>query len=246
MAEATVPHRPEADQVRRGLGGRTWTELAERRRSLVLVLPLGSLEQHGPHLPLDTDTTVAQAIAERLADVEEDLVVAPALAYGASGEHADFAGTLSIGHVALADTVVELVRSARPAFDGVMVLSAHGGNAAALAAAERRACAEGDRLLIVQAKVRGGDAHAGRTETSLLLALAPESVRPFGGVRGRTEPLGDLSHQLRAEGVRAVSPNGVLGDPSGASAEEGWEILDALVDDARQALAHWRVTRRAR
>ena len=63
-----------------------------------MALPLGSLEQHGPHLPLDTDTRIAGAVAAGLAERLEWVAVAPALAYGASGEHADFPGTLLVGH----------------------------------------------------------------------------------------------------------------------------------------------------
>jgi creatinine amidohydrolase len=70
------------------------------------------------------------------------------------------------------------------------------------------------------------DAHAGRAETSLMLALAPERVRLAQARRGATEPLGELLPQLVAGGVRQVSPNGVLGDPTGASAREGRGLLD--------------------
>ena len=115
----------------RDLGARTWTEVGSARRELILAVPLGSCEQHGAHLPLDTDTRIAVALADRLARERADVVVAPALAYGASGEHADFAGTLSIGLDGLALVVVELVRSA-DAFAGVVVVNAHGGNMHAL------------------------------------------------------------------------------------------------------------------
>src|SRR3712207_8629966 len=72
----------------------------------LLVVPLGATEQHGPHLPLGTDTVIASALAASL-----DAVVAPALPYGSSGEHAGFPGTLSIGREALVHVLVELVRS---------------------------------------------------------------------------------------------------------------------------------------
>lgn len=72
----------------------------------------------------------------------------------------------------------------------------------------------GRRLLVHHLDVRGGDAHAGRTETSLLLHLAPEAVRLDLAEKGATEPLPALMPRLRAGGVRAVSPNGVLGDPA--------------------------------
>ena len=222
------------------LAGATWPQVEATGARTVLALPLGSLEQHGPHLPLDTDTRIAVALATGLAARCAGVTVAPALSYGASGEHAGFPGTLLVGHAVLADLVVELVRSARRSFAGVVLVSAHGGNEEALAAVERRSAAEGDDVLVWRAVPAGADAHAGRTETSLLLALDPSAVRLELAEPGCTEPLGTLLPRLRAEGVRPVSSNGVLGDPTGASAEEGLELLDALVSDlAARVSSHW-------
>ena len=95
------------------LGGATWPEVAATGGSCLLAVPVGSLEQHGPHLPLNTDTRIAVELATRLAVARRDVVVAPAVAYGASGEHAAFPGTLLINHGVLADLLLELVRSAR-------------------------------------------------------------------------------------------------------------------------------------
>ena len=80
------------------LAGATWPQVEASGGRTVLAVPLGSLEQHGPHLPLDTDTRIATAVAAGLATRRRDVTVAPALAYGASGEHADFPGTLLVGH----------------------------------------------------------------------------------------------------------------------------------------------------
>jgi creatinine amidohydrolase len=84
----------------------------------------------------------------------------------------------------------------------------------------------------------GGDAHAGRTETSVMLALRPESVRLGDAAPGNARRLLDLMPALRAGGVAAVSPNGILGDPTGASAEEGRALLSAAVDDLAGSIAH--------
>jgi creatinine amidohydrolase len=197
---------------------------------VTLIVPLGATEQHGPHLPLGTDTAVALAVCDRLAARRADVVVAPALPYGSSGEHAGFAGTLSIGQEVLERVVVELVRSA-DAFPAVVLVSGHGGNAEPLARAVAVLRGEGRRVVAWSPRIPGGDAHAGRTETSLLLALDPAVVRLDRAVPGVTEPLPALIDALRAGGVRAVSLNGVLGDPSGASAAEGEQILDSLVTD---------------
>jgi creatinine amidohydrolase len=222
------------------LGGATWLEVAATAGDCVLAVPVGSLEQHGPHLPLDTDTRIAVELAARLSRSRSDVVVAPAVAYGASGEHAAFPGTLLINHAVLADLLVELVRSARDAFAGVALICAHGGNHDALALVRERCRADGDPVLVWAAGVRGGDAHAGRTETSLMLAIDPEAVRTELAVAGPTEPLEVLLPRLRAEGVRPVSSNGVLGDPRGASAAEGESMLAAMTTELADALeARW-------
>jgi creatinine amidohydrolase len=214
-----------------------WTQVEARAGGVLLAVPLGSLEQHGPHLPLDTDTRIAEALARALPSRRPDVAVAPPVAYGASGEHAAFPGTLLVGHEPLAALLVELVRSARAAFRGVVLVNAHGGNEEALASAARRCAAEGDDVLVWRAAVPGGDAHAGRTETSLLLAIDPAVVRLELAEPGCTEPIDRLLPRLRAEGVRPVSSNGVLGDPTGASAEEGRVVFDALVDDLTASVA---------
>ena len=82
----------------------------------------------------------------------------------------------------------------------------------------------------------GGDAHAGRTETSLLLALFPDAVHLERAEPGNRRPLAELWPALRAGGVAAVSANGVLGDPTGATAAEGRRLFDRLVSDLEAAL----------
>jgi mycofactocin precursor peptide peptidase len=222
------------------LAGATWPQVEASAGCSLLAIPLGSTEQHGPHLPLDTDTRIAAGVAGGLAAGRPDVVVAPPLSYGASGEHAGFPGTLLVGHGVLADVLTELVRSSRGAFRGVVLVCAHGGNQEALAAVRRRSAAEGDDVLAWTVAPAGGDAHAGRTETSLMLALDPEAVRLDAAVAGCTEPLDALLPRLRAVGVRPVSSNGVLGDPAGASAEEGRSLLSSLVSDLAGAVsARW-------
>ncbi len=210
------------------LGAAAWPDL-ERTGPLVLIVPLGATEQHGPHLPLETDTLIAVAVAEAVGAARDDVAVAPALPYGSSGEHAGFPGTLSLGQEVLELALVELVRSA-DRFDAVVLASWHGGNAEPLARAVARLRAEGRRVVAWDPQPGAADLHAGRTETSLVLALAPERVGPARPV-GVVEPLEALLPQLRARGVRAVSPNGVLGDATGAGPEEGRAIFARLVDD---------------
>jgi mycofactocin precursor peptide peptidase len=215
-----------------GLGERTWTEVGARPPAVLLV-PLGSTEQHGPHLPLDTDTRIAVAWAEALAAGRDDAVVAPALAFGSSGEHEGFPGTVSIGQEALELVVVELVRSATRWSAEVVLVCGHGGNLEPVRRAVQRLRGEGRAVHALFPRLPG-DAHAGRTETSLLLHLAPHLVRRHAAAAGCTAPIGELIGRLRHEGLAAVAPNGVLGDPAGASAEEGRRLLARL---AQQAVA---------
>jgi mycofactocin system creatininase family protein len=222
-----------------GLGGMTSAEAGARAAAgALLAVPVGSTEQHGPHLPLATDTDLAVALGGRLAAARPGVVVAPALAYGSSGEHQEFPGTLSIGQETLELVLVELVRSATVTFGSVLLVSTHGGNAAVVRRAGRRLRAESRDVRAWQATWRG-DAHAGRTETSLQLALDPARVRAGRAEPGNTRPLGELMPAILAGSVRAVSPNGVLGDPAGASAAEGAALLDELTAGLLAAVAGW-------
>jgi mycofactocin precursor peptide peptidase len=200
--------------------------------SLVLV-PVGSIEQHGPHLPLDTDAVIAEAVAHRVADRldRRDVLVAPPVLYGASGEHQMFAGTASIGSEALSMLLIELTRSMRTWARDVVFVNAHGGNTTALTRAVSLLVGDGHSVGWVPCIAEGADAHAGVTETSLMLHLRPADVRLDRAEAGNTTPVGDLLPALVAGGVGAVSPNGVLGDPAGASPTQGEHLLDLLTDD---------------
>ncbi len=227
------------------LGPLTTVELGGR--APLLLVPLGSTEQHGPHLPLDTDTRLAVALAEatatRLAESGVDTVVAPALPYGASGEHAGFAGTLSIGQAALEAVLVEMARSADD-FATVVFVCGHGGNFEPLQRAVAILEAEQRSALAWFPDVPGGDAHAGDTETSLMMHVAPELVRTSELAPGETAPLPELMGRLRRQGIAAVSPSGVLGDPTGASPDRGRQLFEVLVADLVTAIAeHGRAAR---
>jgi mycofactocin system creatininase family protein len=225
--------------VSRPLGRCTSPRAAELAGDgVLLAVPVGSTEQHGPHLPLSQDTDLAVALCGRLAGLRPDVVVAPPLAYGASGEHEGFAGTLSIGCEALELVVVELCRSATATFEAVVLVSTHGGNAGPVGRARRRLEGEGRRVLVWSPRWEG-DAHAGRVETSLALALHPELVDLDRAEAGDRRPLAELLPLLRERSVRAVSPNGVLGDPAGASAAEGRRLLEDLAGDLAATVASW-------
>jgi creatinine amidohydrolase len=222
----------------RSLADAVWPDLTHRP---LLVVPLGSVEQHGHHLPVATDTVVACAVAEAAVGELAGALLAPALAYGASGEHEGFPGTISLGTEALTGLLVEYGRSACRWASRVLLVNGHGGNHEALAAAGGVLRREDRDVAWFPCGVPGGDAHAGRTETSLMLHVEPEGVLGERAVAGETRPIGELMPRLRREGVRPVSPTGVLGDPAGASAAEGKTLLEGLVDRLLTAVGSWDV-----
>jgi mycofactocin system creatininase family protein len=224
--------------VTRALADLTWPDAEDCAADSVLAVPVGATEQHGPHLPLCTDTEIAVAIVTDLARARPVVVAAPPLAYGSSGEHAGFAGTLSIGQPALELLLVELCRSACATFARILLVSTHGGNVQPVQRAVRRLRGE-CRDVRAWGPRWPGDAHAGRTETSIMLALAPGQVRPGEARAGQRAPIADLLPRLRANGVRAVSDNGVLGDPTGAHADEGRALLQAATRDLATMLDAW-------
>lgn len=224
---------------------RPWPEVG----SPVVLVPVGSTEQHGPHLPVDTDAVIAQAVAEQLAHGlmadGVDTVVAPRVNYGASGEHAGFPGTISVGHEALELLLVEYGRSACEWAQRLLFVNGHGGNVASLSRAVLRLIDEGREVAWIPCANGYGlpgpeeDAHAGWTETSLMLHIAPDQVRMAQAEPGVTAPLEEILPALIAGGVRAVSPNGVLGDPTGAAAVHGAELLSAVTQEAHRRFTAW-------
>jgi creatinine amidohydrolase len=214
-----------------------WTSLDHAAERL-LVVPVGATEQHGPHLPFTTDTDIALALAEALDRQRGDVVVAPAIALGSSGEHQAFPGTLSIGAEATELLLVELGRSATETFRRVLLVSTHGGNAGPVAAAVSRLRDEG-RDVRAWFPRWDGDAHAGHVETSVMLALAPDRVAWDAAVRGETAPIGGLLPELRRSGVRAISPSGVLGDARTATAGAGRSLLRRASADLLALVAAW-------
>lgn len=230
---------------RRSLAGRTWPEVGEAQ---LLVVPVGSCEQHGPHLPLDTDLRIATELCERLVADRPDAMVGPPIAIGASGEHESFPGTLSIGTPALEAVVVELGRSALPPpgssrprpFRAVLFVNGHGGNIEALARSTALLVAEGRDVAVWHPRVPGGDSHAGRTETSMMLHLEPDAVRVDRLEVGSTARWREIGETVMAEGLAAVTANGILGDPTDGDAAHGAEVFTTLTDELRAfAASRW-------
>lgn len=221
----------------RSLGSAAWTEIG----SPIVLIPVGSTEQHGPHLPLDTDTQIAVALAHSVGLTDVELFIGPALTITASGEHDGFPGTLSIGAEVMADVVIEMVRSAGWAASVVLV-NGHGGNHRAVTAAVETLTAEGRRVSAwwpsdvadLTGVPAGNDLHAGLVETSVMMRLDPDSVRSDAITPGTSVDI----DALRADGVALHSPSGVIGDPTGATAELGEAILARWTTSLERQIAH--------
>jgi mycofactocin system creatininase family protein len=213
--------------------GLAWPGVAERAEAgALLAVPLGSTEQQGPHLPLSTDADFAVALCERLAAARGDV-----LTYGSSGEHADFPGTPSIGQAALESLIVELGRSAARTLTRLLLFSAH-GNAGPVTRAAGRPRAESRDVHVYMPRWED-DPQAGRPEASMMLALAPARVRMHLAAPGGIRPLAQIWPLLRAEGLHAVNAAGILGDPTGASHNEGAALLDTLAAQRFREVDAW-------
>ena len=246
------------DTPSRRLADLTWCEIEKRIASgaRTAVVPLGAIEQHGPHLPLEVDALVADALGERFCARVPEALLAPTLAFGCSIEHLGFAGTLSIEPATLALVIGDLVASlASHGFEHVVVFSAHGGNDAILAESANalRERASPAAITVVHgidrvsqiwqaASAREGVSsmesghHAGEYETSIISALRPEAVR-WSELRAGTDGNVPDPQVLFYPSLRPNAPDGVVGDPRGASADRAERYLaawtDLLVDEYR-------------
>jgi creatinine amidohydrolase len=212
-----------------------------------VVIAFGATEQHGPHLPLATDALIgdhlARLVAERL-----DAFLAPTVRVGCSEHHLEFPGTLSISESTFHGVVADLVRSlARGGFGRIVLLPTHGGNFGPLAAAleklgpvegvDIRALTDVSALLAIArvgADEHGvplgeGGLHAGEWETSMLIAIDPDLVHLDRGEPGYTGDLEAAIGAIFGDGVHALAQNGVIGDPTQASAEHGARYWDEVL-----------------
>jgi creatinine amidohydrolase len=223
----------------------TSTDEADRNASIA-VLPIGSFEQHGSHLPLATDSIVAYAIAEALAN-QYGLLLLPPLTISCSHEHNDFAGTVSISAATLCAVVGDVVDSLEQrGIRKLVLVNGHGGNYVLANivqegnVGERRMALFPHRDDWEQARKVGGlvtsnheDMHGGELETSILLHAAPDQVRD--GADDWVAPERTHLHEI---GVGEYSRSGIIGRPSLASADKGRLVLDELVRLAKAHLNH--------
>ncbi|MTD54426.1 creatininase family protein [Amycolatopsis pithecellobii] len=236
----------------------TSAEVVEAVRGATLVWPVGSTEQHGPHLPLSVDAVLAESFAYGLAD-RLDAIVLPTVTVGArslpqSGGGLAFPGTLYAAGPELIRYLAEVLRSlARLPFARLVVLNGHFENEALLLEALDEACRDGglaDRevlafswwSLVDEQWARAQDEHfpgwhaehAGHTETSLMLHLRPDLVRPARPEHKNPPPAGVYVHPID---VAAASTDGVLSRTSGASAEAGAALFEHVVRRATERIA---------
>ena len=227
----------------------TREELAEVAPLAVTVLPVASIEQHGPHLPAGTDATLVTAVAERacaLASSKNEVLLAPTLCYGASDHHLPFGATLSLSAATFGAVLGELLRSAaRSSCARVLLLNGHGGNAASCRVVAADA-ARAEHIVVATASywdlVDLSDeklafpGHAGQFETSLMLAAAAELVRaelarPSPGPPQRNHPGLSVDHPGLWE-----ESDGFTDDPRAATRPDGERLLQKCVEAVARAI----------
>jgi creatinine amidohydrolase len=210
------------------------------RQATVALLPIGSFEQHGSHLPLTTDTIVACAVARQIAE-RYPVLLLPPITISCSHEHANWAGTVSISSTTLSAIVRDVCLSLdRQGVKSLVLVNGHGGNYV-LSNVVQEHNVEGPRMALYpgrddweRARVSAclsshahEDMHAGEVETSLLLHVAPEQVRP--GFQDADEAAADRPYLL-VLGMEAYTQSGVIGFPSQATPEKGAKVLASLTD----------------
>ncbi|MGD9412986.1 MAG: creatininase family protein, partial [Desulfobacterales bacterium] len=243
-------------------GELTWRQARTRIKKMdVALLPVGAVEQHGPHLPLDTDAFDADYLARRVAEACSDPkpLVLPPISYGVSYHHADFTGTVSISNDTLAKMIYEIGMSvSRNGICKLVIINGHGGNSPTLNYAAQMINRDARIFVCVDTGETSdvdidkivetpNDVHAGEIETSTGLAVRPQLVQMDRAKKQIPKFSSRYLDFTSKRGVlwyaytRKISPSGVMGDPTKASAAKGeriWEIMIAhlvsLVEDLKR------------
>lgn len=233
---------------------------ARAAEGALVIVPVASLEQHGPHLATGVDivcgTGVAHAVARRLMAMGRPVVVTPCVWTGLAEHHVAFGGTVTLDFAAFSAVLRGVVRSAmRAGFKRVMLLNGHGGNAEAVAVVGGECQAEfGIAVAAGTYWHLAGDAfapildrqstvlHACEAETSMMMVLMPEALRadrlPEAHGPHSTRPEGQPAAMIRRRSFRDITPSGVVGDARAASAAKGEALLDAAAERIADELAN--------
>jgi creatinine amidohydrolase/Fe(II)-dependent formamide hydrolase-like protein len=232
------------------LGELTWPQAKRRFKEVdVALLPVGALEQHGPHLPLDTDAFDADYLARRVAEscTDPKPILLPLIPYGVSYHHEDFSGTISISNETLSRLTYEVgMSAARNGITKLIIINAHGGNAATLDFAAQMinrdahifTCVDSGETSDTDVEAMAetpNDVHAGEIETSTAMAVRPTLVRLE---KARKSVPRFSSRYLDFSSKRSVnwytrtarlSASGVMGDPTKATREKGERMWDVMI-----------------
>ena len=232
-----------------------WTEIEALpgKADTVIVLPVGAIEQHGPHLPCAVDSIIAAGVVGRaLAALPAEVPAfgLPPVVYGKSDEHIHFPGTMLVDGVTLLNTMVALGESVyRAGFRKWLIVNAHGGQPQVMEMAARELrIRHGDFVVLphfvwrvpnaagsfMAERERRLSMHAGQAETAIVMALAPDTVHMERAVANYPP---EFPKSLSADGrpaaawtARDFGPSGVIGDPHAATREQGEAILASLVE----------------
>jgi len=226
-----------------------WSEVesALEAGTRTAIVAVGSIEQHGPHLPLNMDTLDGDVLARRIASELGDALAAPTIRPGCSGHHMEFPGTITVPPETLMDVIRSYCRSLdEHGFEYIALVPTHGGNFGPVRTVAPDIAREIDAAVIPLADLDEhmqllneglseagieydqNVIHAGAAETAVVLAIDEDLVRMDQLERG---PEGDISTaRLLSEGFRSITENGVLGDPNEATIEAGETIIQKVVE----------------
>lgn len=217
------------------------------KKNAVCILPVGSVEQHGEHLPLKTDSFIADSIANRLMDKAQQgppMIKLPTFWAGYSRHHMDFAGSITLQDSTLVRATEDILASViRNGIRRILILNAHGGNTECLRIAARRLSYENaaiivssywetapDRIAEVFSERPPTIGHAGEPETSLFLALGGKLLTPdVNGLEPVPRPVAYLGAAF-FQPFRAFTASGYIGNPSAATRAKGEAFLDTVVE----------------
>lgn len=223
------------------------------RQNAVVILPVASIEQHGPHLPVMTDTRLGQEIAHRAArkaSAQRPTIVTPVVWMGLSEHHMPFGGTLTVSHATFRMILADLIDAiTRHGFRDILISNSHGGNIIAMQQVVDELSGRTDATLVATTYAMEADAeigellddqqgiqHACEAETSMMMACQGDLVdasdlaamKGNGGGAGRFLRAGRASYRWRP--FAHVTGNGVAGNPTRADAEKGEKILEVSAE----------------